>query len=176
MIQIKKYLLFLFEICVNNEEKEIMKKRIATIFRNEIKTKTLIYAERAKVWNILTDYNRYPSWNPFIKSLEGNLTVGEKIRVQIQPPDSGKMVFNPKVLRFIAHQEFAWLGHFIIPGLFDGEHIFILSDNGDGSTTFLHRENFKGLLVPFFRKMLDNNTRRGFHVMNLKLKQLAEQQ
>lgn len=153
-----------------------MKKSISTIFCNEIKTKTLIQADTEKVWEILTDFNKYPSWNPFIKSLEGNLTVGNKIRVEIQPPDSGKMVFNPKVLRFVLHREFAWLGHFIIPGLFDGEHIFILSDNGDGSTTFLHKEKFKGLLVPFFRKMLENNTRRGFEVMNLKLKELAEQQ
>jgi hypothetical protein len=66
------------------------------------------------------------------------------------------------------------LGRFILPGIFDGEHSFLLIDNGDGTTTFIHKENFRGILVPFMKKQLDNNTRRGFEEMNNKLKELAE--
>jgi hypothetical protein len=47
--------------------------------------------------------------------------------------------------------------------------------NGDGTTTFKQSENFKGILVPFFKKSLDNNTKKGFEEMNRKLKELAEQ-
>jgi hypothetical protein len=74
-----------------------------------------------------------------------------------------------------ANEELRWLGHLFIPGLFDGEHIFELYENTDGSTTFVQREKFTGLLVSLFEKMLDTNTLAGFEAMNKKLKALAEE-
>ena len=67
-----------------------------------------------------------------------------------------------------------WLGHLWFSGLFDGEHKFELIDNGNGTTTFIQSEKFKGILVPLFNKMLDKNTVNGFNDMNRKLKVLAE--
>ena len=61
-------------------------------------------------------------------------------------------------------------------GIFDGEHKFELTDNRDGTTTLVQSENFIGILVPLFKKTLDNNTRRGFEAMNKKLKEMAEKQ
>lgn len=84
------------------------------------------------------------------------------------------MTFNPKVLVFNANKEFKWLGHLIFPGLFDGEHKFEIIDNGNGTTTFRQSEKFGGILVPLFKKKLDNNTTNGFNLMNQKLKELAE--
>ena len=59
-------------------------------------------------------------------------------------------------------------------GLFDGEHKFELIDNGDGTTTFLHSEKFKGLLVGLFKNQLENNTKKGFELMNASLKNYIE--
>ena len=84
------------------------------------------------------------------------------------------MIFKPKVLVYEENKKLSWIGRLLIPGLFDGEHTFELIDNGDGTTTFVQSEIFKGLLVPLFQKTLDNNTRRGFEQMNLKLKEMCE--
>lgn len=84
------------------------------------------------------------------------------------------MTFKPKVLTLIKNKELSWLGHLLFPGLFDGKHQFQLIDNGDGTTTFIQSEEFKGLLVSFFKKKLNTNTRNGFIEMNKKLKELAE--
>jgi len=54
------------------------------------------------------------------------------------------------------------------------EHKFELIDHGNGTTTFIQSEKFKGILVSLFAKQLDNNTKRGFMEMNLKLKAVAE--
>ena len=35
----------------------------------EIKTEILINATPEKVWSILTSFDNYPNWNPFIKSI-----------------------------------------------------------------------------------------------------------
>jgi hypothetical protein len=140
----------------------------------EIKTKITINATPEKVWGILTNFDEYPNWNPFIKSIEGQVTLGEIITVRIEPPEAKGMTFRPKILTFVKNRELSWLGHLLFPGLFDGKHKFELIDNGNGTTTFIQSENFKGFLVPFFKKQLRNNTKNGFIEMNEKLKEIAE--
>lgn len=140
----------------------------------EIKTQIIIFAKPEKVWEVFANYEGYPNWNSFIKSIEGSVVVGEKIKVEIAPPEGKSMTFKPKVLTLIKNKELSWLGHLLFPGLFDGKHQFQLIDNGDGTTTFIQSEEFKGLLVPLFKKKLNANTRNGFIEMNKKLKELAE--
>lgn len=140
----------------------------------EVRTEVTITSTPEKVWAILMNFNDYPNWNPFITSIKGNAIKGAKITAHIEPPDAKGMTFKPRVLAVEVNREFRWKGHLLIPGLFDGEHIFELIDNGNGSITFVQREQFRGIFVPLLKKMLDNNTRRGFEQMNLKLKELAE--
>jgi hypothetical protein len=140
----------------------------------QISTQIVINATPEKVWNILTDFERYPAWNPFIKSIKGPAIIGQSITARIEPPEALGMTFTPNVLVFNSNQEVRWRGKFIISGLFDGEHIFQLTDNGNGTTTFQQSELFSGILVPLFKKMIDNNTMNGFQLMNQKLKELAE--
>ena len=135
----------------------------------KIETEILIHASPDRVWEILTDFSRYPNWNPFIKSLMGDVKVGHKIKV-----DANGQKFKPRVLTFDKNQKFSWKGKLLLGGLFDGQHTFELIDNGDGTTTFRQFENFKGLLVPFFARRLNTETRAGFADMNKKLKELAE--
>jgi hypothetical protein len=146
----------------------------ANAMAKEIKTEILINATPEKVWSILTNFEQYPNWNPFIKSITGEAKVGNRISVRIEPPRSKGMTFKPKILVFETNKQFRWIGHLLFPGLFDGEHIFELIDNQNGTTTFKQSEIFRGILVPFFKKKLDNNTKKGFEEMNVKLKELAE--
>jgi hypothetical protein len=140
----------------------------------EINTEIKINNTPVKVWSVLCDFDNYPNWNPFIKFIKGQVKIGNRIIVRLEPPKASAMTFKPKVLAFEANKEFRWLGHLFIPGLFDGEHRFELIDNKNGTTTFKQSERFKGILVPLFKKMLDNNTTEGFNLMNQKLKDLVE--
>lgn len=138
--------------------------------KKEIKTQILIEATPERVWEVLTDFKRYPNWNPFIKSLQGKVKEGEKIIVRLEPPGAKGMTFKPEVLAFNTNKEFKWIGHLFFPGLFDGEHRFELIDNGNGTTTFIQAEKFKGILVRMLSKMLDGSTLNGFKAMNEQLK------
>jgi hypothetical protein len=75
------------------------------------------------------------------------------------------------VLAFHKNKEFRWIGHLLFPGIFDGEHKFEIIDHHNGSCTFVQSEGFKGVLVGLLN--LDN-TKKGFELMNTKLKELAE--
>ncbi len=140
----------------------------------EITTNIVINATPEKVWEVLTHFQAYSAWNPFIQSLDGNIQVGKKITVRLQPHDAKGMTFKPIVQHVVEKKTFSWLGHLLIPGLFDGKHAFELIDNGNGTTTFVHSETFKGLLIPFFKKFLEHNTKIAFEQMNVALKKRVE--
>ena len=135
----------------------------------QIKTSITINASKESVWKILTDFENYPKWNSFIKSVTGILKVGNQIKVELQG-----MTFKPVILTCDEYAEIKWLGHLWFKGLFDGEHKFKLTDNGDGTTNFEQSENFNGLLVKLFSKSLDKDTKNGFERMNRELKFRAE--
>ena len=139
----------------------------------EIFTEILIEAQPKKVWEILTDFENYPEWNSFVKSIEGNIKVGNTISVRIEPPNGNGLTFKPVVVAYDVQKELRWLGKFFIKGVFDGEHQFKLIDNKNGTTTFIQSETFTGILVSLFKNNL-NNTKIGFEQMNLELKELAE--
>ncbi|MEW6068896.1 MAG: SRPBCC domain-containing protein [Nitrospirota bacterium] len=120
----------------------------------EIRTEIVIKSNLNKVWDFFTDFSHYPEWNPFIYSISGNVSVNNIIKIRLTPPDAKPMTFKPKILTLLPKKELRWLGHFIIPGLFDGEHIFEFIENKDGTITFIQRELFSGILVPLFKKML----------------------
>ena len=140
----------------------------------ELKTEIEIEATSEKVWGILTDFEKYPEWNPFIKRASGNVKEGEKLRVFIEPPKGKGMVFKPTVKHVEENKEFRWLGHFLFPGVFDGEHIFEISPTQNGNIIFVQREIFSGILVPLIWGSLNKNTREGFSSMNVALKRRAE--
>lgn len=138
-----------------------------------IKTKILINATPNTVWSILTDYDAYPNWNPFIKTIKGEVKEGNKVTVFIKPSNRKGMKFKPKILCLETNKELRWLGVFLFKGLIDGEHKFELIDNGDKTTTFVHSEYFNGILVSLFSRRLDE-TKHDFKAMNKQLKVLAE--
>lgn len=140
----------------------------------KISTSIVIKASPEKVWAVLMDFERYPTWNPFIKSISGQAVLGKQIVARIEPPKATGMTFKPNVVALVAQKEFAWLGHLFFAGLFDGLHRFELIDNKNGTITFVQSEDFSGILVPLFAKMLDNQTVNGFNLMNEALKERCE--
>ncbi len=140
----------------------------------EINTEIIIDTNTETVWKKLVEFENYPNWNPFIKSVKGDVLVGNNIEIKLTPPGGSAMTFKPKILIFEKEKELKWLGHLIFKGLFDGEHKFELISTKDGKTLFKQSEIFSGLLVPLFAKQLDNNTKRGFEEMNQKLKEISE--
>jgi len=135
----------------------------------QIKTSITINASKERIWKILMDFENYSEWNSFIKSVSGNIDVGNKIQVKLQG-----MTFKPTILTLKENAEFKWLGHLWFKGLFDGEHRFKLTDQGNGTTNFEQSENFSGILVKFFSKRLYRDTKNGFEQMNKELKLIAE--
>jgi hypothetical protein len=139
----------------------------------ELQASVEIDARAERVWAVLTDFDAYPEWNPFIRSIAGPMEQGARLVVRIEPPGRRAMTFRPRVLAVEPNRRFSWLGSLLARGLFDGEHVFLIEQIGPLRIRFVQRERFSGLLVPLFRRAL-RATRAGFEHMNLALKARAE--
>lgn len=132
-----------------------------------------IDAPPERVWEVLTDFDAYPEWNPFIRSIEGDPEVGSRLRVRIEPPGSRGMTFKPTVQAAEPARELRWLGRLFVPGLMDGEHRLALEPLDGGRSRFIQSERFSGVLVGLLGRMLAA-TEQGFKQMNEALKRRAE--
>ena len=141
----------------------------------ELCTEVEIHATPERVWQLLTDFARFPEWNPFIRRINGELKVGARLDTYLQPSGERGLAIRPVILRVEPNRKLSWIGRLALPGIFTGEHAFIIESLGANHVCFVQREVFTGILVPLLARGLDTNTRRGFEEMNLALKALAEQ-
>jgi hypothetical protein len=137
-----------------------------------ISVQTRIEAPAEAVWAVLTDFASYPQWNPFIRQFNGNLALGAKVEVVLQPDGSRRSTYRPTIVELERGSSFAWLGHTIVRGVFDGRHRFELRSDGK-ATVLKQSESFEGVLVPLLKGTLAG-AERGFRKMNEVVKRRAE--
>lgn len=142
---------------------------------HHLHTEIDIEASAERIWTILVDFASYPQWNPFIRSAVGEPRQGARLRIAVQPSGGKVMRFSPEVLAADPGRELRWVGRFLFPGVFDGEHCFCIEPLSEGKVRFRQSERFSGFLVGLFRTSLDRDTRRGFEEMNHALKLRAEE-
>jgi hypothetical protein len=140
---------------------------------HNISTSIDIEAAPPVVWTVLTDLAAYAEWNPFLRQASGRFAVGERLTFRAFPPGSGAVTIKAGVIAVTAPYEIRWIGRFLVPGVFDGEHSFTLTPTPDGHTRLVQAERFTGILVPFTGKLL-TSTRDGFVMLNEALKKRVE--
>lgn len=139
-----------------------------------IETHIIVDCTPEKIWDILTNFEKYESWNPFMTKVEGDAKLGAKIKVQIRTMRGKQRIYHPIITRFEINKELRWKGKSFLPGIFDGERIFLIDKTGDNKVAFFHKELFSGLGVKLVGNKLDENLGEGFEKMNLALKKRAE--
>jgi hypothetical protein len=118
-----------------------------------------------RVWSVLTDLEAYDEWNPFIVSSSGTVSAGATLTNTMRDA-TGETTFTPTVLTAVPGRELRWLGKLGPGGVFDGEHAFLIEPAGPGRVRLTQTESFSGVLVPFFRGQLHDNTLPQFRAMN----------
>jgi hypothetical protein len=113
----------------------------------ELRTEIEIAASPSRVWEILTDFPAYPSWNPFIGVVSGRLAVGARLKLEVAPAAGRSMTLKARVETVEPEAHLAWrVSHMPIPGLLEGVHFFKLTPTERG-TRLVQGEDFSGLLV-----------------------------
>ena len=127
-----------------------------------------------KIWNILIDFDKYELWNPFMTKVVGDAKLGSKIMVKIQTVRGKERTYYPIITKIDIDKELRWKGKSFLPGIFDGERIFIIEKSTNNQVSFLHKEIFTGLGVKFVGDKLGKDLKESFDKMNISLKSRAE--
>ena len=135
-------------------------------FRNEIHSEAPIEASADEVWAVLSDFGSYGEWNPGMESVQGEAVAGARLTIRFALNGGRTMTMRPTVLVAEPGRELRWLGRLVMPGLLDGEHRFTIEEREPGQVTLRQDERFRGLLVPFLRKMIEVDTLATFHEVN----------
>jgi len=134
-----------------------------------IHTEITIAAPSDVIWDILTNNERYPEWNPYHVRVDGRLEKGETLDLEIHKPNGDRVYISPHVTRLETARILSWGGG--IPGIFRGEHVFELQALDEQHTRLLHFEEFSGFAVPFASL---EAIEAGYKQMNQSLKTRAE--
>jgi hypothetical protein len=133
----------------------------------ELRTEIEFEGTSDEVWEVLVDLPAHAEWNPFIEKIEGELRPGAKILVRFEPPGERGITMHPTVLAAEPGGELRWLGHLLVPGIFDGEHRFLIEEVGPDRVRLTQSERFGGILLPLlWRRLRDGGTAKGFRAMN----------
>ena len=126
-----------------------------------------------RVWEVLTDFSKYPEWNPLLTLAEGELIVGEKVNLTAKSASS-EMNLLCTVTTVESNRQFSWKFHVGLPMLFRGEHFFKIEPVDEHRVRFIDREIFHGLLVPLQSKNLETNAKPAMIAMGKALKERVE--
>jgi uncharacterized protein YndB with AHSA1/START domain len=131
---------------------------------------TTINASPETIWEILTNANGYPDWDPGIDRIEGHIAMGEKVKFFTKFNPS--RAFAQRVTTFEPGRKMVFIGGLPF-GLFKSERTYDLTANADGTTTYVTREVFSRSQLPLFGRKIPDLTER-FEKAAAGLKELAE--
>jgi hypothetical protein len=141
--------------------------------KKDIRTEIEINASAEKVWQVLSDFESFPKWNPFVIKVLGKPKVGEILQIEVQLPKSRLLKFTPEVLVAEPNKELRWVGTMPL-NAFRGEHFYQIEKLGDDKIRFIHGEHFSGWMVGLIWMMLGKKIEKGYGLMNEALKKQAE--
>ena len=131
-----------------------------------------IDARPQEVWDMLVDFGSWESWNRFSPVVEGELRIGNRMRIRVVPPGMKPMVFEPEVYVVKPYEKIIWGGSFLRV-VYRGDHTFLLEPLPGGNTRFRQVEQFRGPMVLLMGGMI-RKTEVGYHQMNLAFKKYVE--
>jgi len=110
-------------------------------FSRETTVSTIIHADPAIVWALLTRASDFPRWNSTVTSVKGEIREGGAIELKSTLDE--KRTFKLKIKEFVPERRLVW-------GDSQGSRVYTLSQEAGGRVLFTMSEKIGGPLFPLF--------------------------
>jgi hypothetical protein len=108
-----------------------------------------VEAPREAIWALLTQFDRYDEWNPYITGASGTATVGSTVELTFGAEGGDAKTENAKILIVRPQRKLEWRTRVVAPGILDREQIFRVIPLEDGRWAVLQEVRFEGLFALF---------------------------
>ncbi len=133
-----------------------------------------VAAPPERVWDVLTDFERYHEWNPQIPSITGRVELGENVRLKLQLPGRPAMNLVAQLSTVEPNRLLKWHGHVLAPWFFRGERIFSIEPSDAGKVIVTHAEDVRGLMSPVFALAMGGPQTASHKALNEALRERCE--
>ncbi|HLP42138.1 MAG TPA: SRPBCC domain-containing protein [Fibrobacteria bacterium] len=152
----------------------------------KVDTEISIQASPERIWNILTAFDAYPEWNPYIQAVRGEVAHDAKVEMDIrylQGMDKGLDAIESALITALAPPKYlSWVwNHPFGNWWLSAERVFRIKQRDDGKVFFFHEIYFTGFstvkvlgFLDFRRDALEQKVKLSMIRMNEALKARAE--
>ena len=110
----------------------------------------VVDAPRSAIWALLTEFDRYDEWNPYIVDGTGSAVAGAKLELAFRTEgDVSSETEGATVLIVRPRRKLEWETRELAPGILDREQIFRVLPRDDGRWDVVQEVRLEGLLAPF---------------------------
>ena len=120
-------------------------------------------ANPEEVWEMLLEFDAYPDWNPYIRSIDGVAEKGKRLHIVIDGKEK-TYDFKAKVLELVPQHAFAWGGSALF--FFKARHYFEIIPMENGQLRFIQGESWGGLFGKSYGKKVYEEAAVNFEKMN----------
>lgn len=126
------------------------------------------------VWSVLTDFDRYGEWNPFISRCRADLTVGAPIDMTVQQLAPRPIRMREWIRGVTPGREFTYSMKPIPLGALRSKRTHTLISSAGDRTRYESRFELDGWLAPLVGLLFGRGFQRGFPAMTTAVAREAE--
>jgi hypothetical protein len=141
---------------------------------NEINTEIIINAPKKNIWDIITNFQAYSEWNPFLVKVIGEASPDSNIFF-LAKSDGAMIPVLANIIEFEFEKKFSWGGPPFtwFKSIFGAEHFFIIEEISPTQCRFRNNERMEGMVADAMWSLIEKSE-PAYHAMNLALKARAE--
>jgi hypothetical protein len=127
------------------------------------------------VWAILTDFDRYPEWNPFNVGMATDFEMGSAVRMEVALTGSRTQRQTEYITTLVPGQKVCWSMNQTPAWLIGATRCQRLEPLDGGCTRYTSDDKITGVLTPLVMLIYGRAMQRGFESVCKALKRRAEE-
>jgi hypothetical protein len=110
-----------------------------------VRQEMVVAAPRMRIWRLLTNFEQYERWNPYVVQARGDARIGNQLTFGTEKGDE----LEPEVMDVKSQRKLRWRTRRLAPGILDEEQTFRIIPVGDGRFRLVYEGRIEGVLAPF---------------------------